>query len=264
MPSGTEPAPTDNPSPVPPVRRAALEYPISPVAMDTFVEALGYEFRDPTLLGQSLTHRSWCAEHAGFESNERLEFLGDAVLGLVVTDEIYRNLPEAGEGHLSRIRAEVVCSPALADMASELGIGSVLLLGKGEDSSGGRQRQSILADALEAVIGAMYIDGGEGVVRDLVDQIIGPRLAGAGTPDHKSRLHELAAQRYGAPVTYLITETGPEHDKTFEAEVRLGDDALGSGTGRSKKSAEQAAARQAWQTLAERRGDDPTREDTDG
>ncbi len=239
-------------------------YPISPKALADFVGRLGYEFEDQALLGRSLTHRSYCAEHAGFSSNERLEFLGDAVLGLVVTDDIFRRHPEAGEGQLSRIRASVVCAPALAEMAVELGLGEMILLGKGEAASGGRDRPSILADAMEAVIGAVYLDGGEVAARALVEHLVAPRLAAAGSPDHKSRLHELVAQEHDRQIRYEITEAGPEHDKTFRAVVLLDEDAFGSGSGRSKKQAEQAAAEEAWQRLDPQRGALPAEEESDG
>ena len=145
-----------------------MSLPVSATALESFQERLGYAFGDPDLLHRALTHRSWCAEHAEFSSNERLEFLGDAVLGVLVTDDIYRRYPDAGEGQLSRVRASVVCAAALADMARELGLGDVLLLGKGEAASGGRDRPSILADAMEAVIGAVYLDGGPRAAHALV------------------------------------------------------------------------------------------------
>ena len=236
-------------------------FPIPSVAFAAFRQRLGYEFVDVALLGQALTHRSWCAEHAGFGSNERLEFLGDAVLGLVVTDEIYERLPGAEEGQLSRVRAAVVCAPALAEMAVELDLGEVLLLGKGEAASGGRDRPSILADAMEAVIGAVHLDGGLEAAAELVGRLVEPRLANAGTPDHKSRLHELVAREPQRQVLYDITEDGPEHDKTFRAVVILDGEPWGSGVGRSKKQAEQAAAREAWQRLDRGPGEPPAREE---
>ncbi len=239
-------------------------HPIPPKALAAFGERLGYAFGDPGLLGQSLTHRSYCAEHAGYASNERLEFLGDAVLGVIVTDDIYRRHPEAGEGQLSRIRASVVCAPALAEMAVELDVGEVLLLGKGEAASGGRSRPSILADAMEAIIGAVYLDGGQLAAHELVDRLVAPRLADAGSPDHKSRLHEMVAQEHARQIRYEITEDGPEHDKTFRAVVFLDEDPFGSGSGRSKKQAEQAAAQEAWHQLGPQRGDAPAEEESDG
>ena len=247
-----------------PTAAPALRYPVAAKALAGFSDRLGYAFVDTALFGRSLTHRSYCAEHAGFSSNERLEFLGDAVLGMMVTDDIYRRHPEAGEGQLSRIRASVVCAPALAEMAAELGLGEVLLLGKGEAASGGRERPSILADAMEAVIGAVYLDGGQLAAQRLVDRLISPRLADAGSPDHKSRLHEMVAQEHDRQIRYQITEDGPEHDKTFRAVVFLDEDPFGTGSGRSKKQAEQAAAQQAWHQLGPHRGDEPAEEETDG
>lgn len=228
---------------------APSRHPISGRALEAFTERLGYRFADVDLLAQALTHRSWCAEHAGFTSNERLEFLGDAVLGLVVTDHLHTVLPDAGEGQMSRIRAAVVCAPALAEMGAQLELGQVLLLGKGEAASGGRDRPSILADAMEAVFGAVYIDGGLAAAADVIGRLVEPRLATAGAPDHKSRLHELAARDPHRRVAFEMTEEGPEHDKTFRAVVVLDGVPLGEGVGRSKKQAEQAAARDTWQRL---------------
>ncbi len=236
-------------------------HPIAPKALGAFIERLGYPFEDITLLGQALTHRSWCAEHAGYASNERLEFLGDAVLGMVVTDDIYALLPDAGEGQLSRVRAAVVCAPALAEMAAELDLGQVLLLGKGENASGGRSRPSILADAMEAVIGAVYLDGGIAAAAELVARLVAPRLVAAGAPDHKSRLHELVAREPDRQVWFELSEEGPEHDKTFRAVVVLDGQPMGMGVGRSKKQAEQAAARETWQQLDRELGELPEREE---
>lgn len=236
-------------------------HPISPAALQAFTARLGHTFTDADLLGRALTHRSWCAEHAGYASNERLEFLGDAVLGLVVTDDIYALLPDAGEGQLSRIRAAVVCAPALAEMAAELDLGEVLLLGKGERASGGRSRPSILADAMEAVIGAVYLDGGMEAAADLVARLVAPRLATSGAPDHKSRLHELVARDPERQVVFEISEEGPEHDKTFRAVVVLDGQPMGEGVARSKKQAEQAAARDTWQRLDREPGELPAREE---
>ena len=249
-----------------------LVFPIPGDRLARFVERLGHEFADAGLLGCSLTHRSWCAEHAGFESNERLEFLGDSVLGVVVSANLFRSYPDAGEGQLSRIRASVVCAPALAEMAADLGIGEVLLLGKGEAASGGRERPSILADAMEAVIGAVFLDGGISAARDLILGLVEPRLEAAGVPDYKSRLHERVAQEHDRQIRYEITDDGPEHDKTFRAVVLLDENPFGVGSGRSKKQAEQAAAREAWLLLDNqdgaaspaRAGDRPAREESDG
>ncbi|MEO6987916.1 MAG: ribonuclease III [Aquihabitans sp.] len=257
-----------------PVLRSSsgLEFPIPADKLARFIEQLGHDFVDPGLLGCSLTHRSWCAEHAGFESNERLEFLGDSVLGVIVSAYLFRSHPDAGEGQLSLIRASVVCSTALAEMAADLGLGEVLLLGKGEAASGGRERPSILADGMEAVIGAVFLDGGIAAARKLVLSMVEPRLEDAGVPDHKSRLHERVAQEHDRQIRYEITDAGPEHDKTFRAVVLLDEAPFGVGSGRSKKQAEQAAAREAWLLLdtqdgassPARDGDRPAREDSDG
>ena len=249
------------PAPAAPPRRGAPPHPIPPAALRSFIGRLGHDFADLELLCQALTHRSWCAEHAGYASNERLEFLGDSVLGIVVTDEIYGLLPDAGEGRLSRIRADVVCAPALAEMGAELDLGEVLLLGKGERASGGRSRPSILADAMEAVFGAVYLDGGLGAATEVITRLVAPRLATTGTPDHKSRLHELVARQPGREVVFEITEHGPEHDKTFRAVAVLDGMPMGSGTGRSKKQAEQAAARETWQRLDRGHAGPPAREE---
>ena len=213
-------------------------------------DRLGHTFADGELLERALTHRSWCAEHPGSRSNERLEFLGDAVLGLVVSDEVFARFADAEEGHLSRARAAVVCAPALAEMAAEMGLGPHLLLGKGEDASGGRERPSILADAMEAVFGAIYLDGGYEPTKHLVLRLIGDRLLDAGAQDYKSRLHELAAREHGGDVGFVVTEHGPEHDKSFKAIAIIDGTAMGAGEGRSKKQAEQAAAEAALEALS--------------
>lgn len=205
------------------------------------------------MLEHALTHRSWCAENDGFDSNERLEFLGDAVLGMVVTDHLFATHPELAEGELAKIRASVVSSAALAEVARLLGLGSFLLLGKGETSSGGADKPSILADSMEAVLGAVYLDGGMGPARRLVLSVFGDRIAdsvdGPGGGDFKTVLQELAVQCYTDLPTYHVTASGPDHEKRFEAVVSIGGEVRGAGSGRSKKQAEQAAARQACADL---------------
>ncbi|HEX2039975.1 MAG TPA: ribonuclease III [Acidimicrobiales bacterium] len=221
--------------------------------LDALAERLGHDFGDPTLLARAMAHRSWCAETAGEDPNERLEFLGDAVLGLVVTDHIFRTYPDLPEGELAKVRASVVNSASLAELALELGLGEALLLGKGEDQSGGREKPSILADAMEAVIGAVYIDGGWGPAADLVMRLLGERIAeaaaGPGGQDYKTRLQELGARRFDELPRYEVADEGPDHAKRFYATVHLGDEPRGTGEGRSKKQAEQAAARVAWEML---------------
>jgi ribonuclease-3 len=218
------------------------------------VERLGRQFAEPELLARAMAHRSWCAETTGVESNERLEFLGDAVLGLVVTDHVYRTYPGLPEGHLAQVRAAVVNAGALAEVADQLGLGQYLLLGKGEDASGGREKPSILADAMEAVIGAVYLDGGWEAAADLVMTLLGERIAeaaaGPGGHDFKTRLQELAARRFDELPRYQVVGDGPDHAKHFSATVFLAGRPAGTGEGRSKKQAEQGAARMAWQDLS--------------
>jgi ribonuclease-3 len=214
---------------------------------------LGWNVGNQELFSQALAHRSWCAEHAGREPNERLEFLGDAVLGLVVTDYLYRTHPDLPEGELAKARAAVVNSVSLAGTARELQLGNALFLGKGEDSSGGRSKLSILADAMEALIGAIYLDAGYGTVNDIVLELLGERLReaarGPGDEDYKTRLQELCAQTYDELPVYRIADSGPDHAKVFQAEVAVKGRSLGRGAGRSKKQAEQMAARYAWFAL---------------
>ena len=222
--------------------------------------ALGREFQDPSRLDAALTHRSYCAEHPDTSSNERLEFLGDAVLGLVVTVHIYDGYPELPEGELAKVRAAVVNAEVLAELATQVGVGPALLLGKGEDASGGRTKPSILADAMEAVIAAVYLDGGwraaQDLVLDLLDDRIRAGAAGPGGEDFKTRLQELAAQRFDQLPRYQVRAEGPDHSKRFYARVRLDGAVWGEGEGRSKKQAEQAAARAAWQRVHDVEGAD--------
>ncbi|HET7488967.1 MAG TPA: ribonuclease III [Acidimicrobiales bacterium] len=217
-------------------------------------QRLGRRFSDPALLARALAHRSWCAEVAGDESNERLEFLGDSVLGLVITDHVYRTYPALPEGELAKVRASVVNSAALAEVAAELDIGAHLRLGKGEDASGGREKPSILADAMEAIIGAMYLDGGWDAAAALVLGLLGERVAeaaaGPGGQDYKTRLQELAARTFDQLPRYHVVDEGPDHAKRFYATVSVAGTERGKGEGRSKKQAEQAAARAAWASLA--------------
>jgi ribonuclease-3 len=200
-----------------------------------------------------VAHRSWCAETPGSKSNERLEFLGDAVLGLVVTDHLFRTYSDLPEGELAKVRASVVNSAALAEVAAELDIGAALLLGKGEDQSGGREKPSILADAMEALIGAVYMDAGWDAAEGLVMRLLGDRIAeaaiGPGGQDYKTRLQELSAHRFEHLPRYEVHDDGPDHAKRFYATVSVGGAVHGRGEGRSKKQAEQEAARVAWQAL---------------
>jgi len=227
--------------------------------IDALQARIGHRFERCELLDLALSHRSWCAEHEGRPSNERLEFLGDAVLGLIVTEEIFGRYPDRAEGELAKIRASVVSEPALATLAETLELGAHLRLGRGEAASGGRHKDSILADATEALIGAMWLDGGNEAVSRLVLEGLGPGIDKAaldpGDTDHKTRLQEHAARLSLESPRYVLRSSGPDHDKQFEAEVWIGTRLMGRGSGGSKKSASQQAARAAEHTLA---GDTPT------
>lgn len=229
---------------------------------DELCRRLDYQFRDPDLLELSLRHRSWCAENGAVESNERLEFLGDAILGLIVTDHLFRTAPDTSEGVLARHRSELVSAAALAQVARSVHLGAALALGKGEEATGGRDKTSILADGMEAVIGGVYLDSGLDAATTLVLALLERRIddvvRGSLASDHKSRLQELAAHRFGHLPRYSLTEDGPEHEKRFWARVELGGVEWGRGEGRTKKEAEQAAARLAHDRLCR---DDPTAAD---
>jgi ribonuclease-3 len=209
------------------------------------------------LLGLALTHRSFAYENGGLPTNERLEFLGDSVLGLVVTDELYRSHPDLPEGQLAKLRASVVNMTSLAGVARRLGeggLGQHLLLGRGEETTGGRDKDSILADALEALIGAVHLGCGLDTAAGLVHRLFDPLLAEAATRgaalDWKTSLQELgAAQGLGAP-SYVVEDEGPDHAKTFSAAVVLDGTVHGRGSGRTKKAAEQEAAEAAWRALS--------------
>jgi ribonuclease-3 len=213
---------------------------------------LGYAFTDISLLETAMHHRSWNAENDGGESNERLEFLGDAVLGWVVADIVYSQHSDLPEGKLTDLRKSVVNANALAEVAADLGIGEHLMLGKGEDTAGGREKTSILSDALEAVIGAVYIDAGPQTTHDVVSALMGKRIVdavgGLDRLDAKTRLQELAS-KLEAHVHYKVDDEGPDHEKMFFATVFVGDRELGYGEGKSKKAAEQIAAEIACDVL---------------
>lgn len=224
----------------------------------SLLRALGIEL-DAELLTLALTHRSYAYENGGLPPNERLEFLGDAVLGLVITDRLYNDHPDLPEGQLAKLRASVVNQHALAGVARELGeggLGSYLLLGRGEELTGGRDKASILADGLEAVLGAVYLQNGIDVSREVIYRLFDPLLTeapqlGAGL-DWKTSLQELtAASGLGVP-EYTVGEQGPDHRKEFHASVAVGGDVLGRGDGGTKKEAEQKAAETAWRELSER------------
>jgi len=214
--------------------------------------ALGVDIT-PASLERALTHRSYAYENDNPPTNERLEFLGDSVLGLVVTDTLFRSYPIMPEGQLAKLRAAVVQMRALAEVARELSLGSYVRLGRGEEFTGGRNKSSILADTLEAVIGAVYIDCGLAEADALVHRLFDPVIArsaelGAGL-DWKTSLQELTAARLLGVPDYKVEESGPDHQKSFRAVVIVGGRELGSGEGRSKKEAEQHAAEAAWNTL---------------
>ena len=203
-----------------------------------------------------MAHRSWCAEVAGGElSNERLEFLGDAVLGWVVADLAYRQYTDLPEGKLTDLRKSVVNASALAEVAISLDLGSYLLLGRGESTAGGRLKPSILSDAFEAVLGAIYIDAGVTAAYEFVERVIGERLRTAidrlDRLDHKTLLQELAVRQFDAAPVYVLSEEGPDHAKIFTASVLVAGTVWGAGTGRSKKLAEQEAASMACSALRE-------------
>lgn len=211
---------------------------------------IGHVFASPELLAHALTHSSYVnesAEKTSF-SNERLEFFGDAVLGLVVTEELFHAFPDSPEGKLSIIKSRLVSGSRLAAYARSLGLGACLLLGKGEERLGGREKESILSSAFEAVVAAVYIDGGIEAARSFIKQVFGRDLkesgAGAEQLDYKSRLQKLTQKKYGMMPTYVVTATaGPDHRKQFRVEARIGDMLASSATGKSKKEAEQGAAR---------------------
>jgi ribonuclease-3 len=212
---------------------------------------------EPALLQRALTHRSYAYEHGGLPTNERLEFLGDAVLGLVITTTLYHNHPELAEGQLAKLRASVVNMRALADVARTLcpgGLGPYLLLGKGEEATGGRDKASILADTLEALLGAIYLQHGIERTSQVIHKLFDPLLAdsaarGAGL-DWKTSLQELTAERSLGVPEYRVEESGPDHAKTFTSWVIVAGARYGGATGASKKEAEQRAAEAAWRELS--------------
>jgi ribonuclease III len=232
--------------------RTTVTEPASPSHGELCVN-LGVADLEPELLERALTHRSYAYENGGLPTNERLEFLGDAVLGVVVTETLYRAHPDLSEGRLAKLRAAVVNARALADVGRTLDLGSHVRLGRGEESTGGRDKASILSDTVEAVIGAVYIDAGFTVASEVVHRLFDPVIAaasrmGAGL-DWKTSLQELAADADLGVPEYLIDESGPDHQKTFTARVRVGSQIYGQGAGRSKKEAEQQAAETAYQTI---------------
>jgi ribonuclease-3 len=217
------------------------------------IESLGGDV-DRAVIELAVTHRSFAYENGGLPTNERLEFLGDAVLGVVITEELYRRHPALPEGQLAKLRAAIVNSRALAAVGRTIELGSFVKLGRGEQASGGREKSSIVADAVEAIIGAYYLDRGTEATRALVLRLFADALDEAATLgaglDWKTSLQELAAERSLGSPEYVVLESGPDHQKAFHATVVLGDAEVGEGRGNSKKQAEQLAAEQAWTALS--------------
>ena len=216
--------------------------------------AIGYQFRNITLLQNALSHSSYANErwHDSLKSNERLEFLGDSVLGMVVADYLYRNFPNRPEGELTRMRADMVCEKTLATVANTLGLGQHLMLGRGEELGGGRQRESILADAVESVIAACYLDGGMDAAKQFIQKfiLVNVPLTKLKNADYKTALQELVQQKKNQVLAYnLVGESGPDHDKEFRVELTINGKVAGVGVGSSKKRAEQAAAQVALELL---------------
>ena len=222
----------------------------------TLEERIGYQFRDEALLKQALTHSSFTNEQKinKAKNYERLEFLGDAVLELVSSEFLFREHPEVPEGELTKQRASMVCEPSLAFCARDLELGEFMRLGKGEESTGGRNRDSITSDAMEAVIGAIYLDGGMTAAKAFIDRFILSDLEDKQLfYDSKSNLQELVQGKFRQELSYeLLEESGPEHNKTFRVSVHMGEEVLGEGQGRTKKAAEQQAAYKALLRLRER------------
>ena len=216
--------------------------------------AIGYRFRNITFLQNALTHSSYANErwHNSLMSNERLEFLGDSILGMLVAEYLYRNFPDRPEGELTRMRADMVCEKALAVVANQIGLGSHLLLGRGEEQGGGRNRESILADAVESVIAACYLDGGMEAAQKFVKTFVLTRVpvTKLNNADYKTMLQEMVQQKRNQVLSYaLVGETGPDHEKQFLVELTLNGVVVGRGEGTSKKRAEQDAARVALEAL---------------
>ncbi len=216
--------------------------------MDGLEQKLKYQFKDRTLLLTALSHSSYANENKGegIMSNERLEFLGDSVLGQVVASHLYLSYPQMPEGQMTRLRAELVCEHSLFSVARTLELGHYIRLGKGEEHTGGRNRESILADAVEALIAAMYLDGGSGISHDFIHRMILDQtdiLKKHPLSDYKTALQELVQRKSGQVLSYEpIAETGPDHKKTFTVQVSLNGQPIGTGSGRTKKEAEQFAA----------------------
>lgn len=216
--------------------------------------AIGYRFQNITLLQNALTHSSYANErwHNSLLSNERLEFLGDSILGMVVAEHLYKQFPDRPEGELTKMRADMVCETSLAQIAVRLDLGKHLLLGHGEERFGGRTRPSILADAVESVIAACFLDGGMAAAESFINRFVlcDVPVSKLHNTDYKTALQELIQQKKNQVLCYrLVGESGPDHDKTFTAQVLLNDAVIGEGSGSSKKRAEQDAARAALEKI---------------
>ena len=217
-------------------------------------QAIGYRFQNITLLQNALTHSSYANErwHDSLRSNERLEFLGDSILGMVVAEYLYHHFPDRPEGELTRMRADMVCERSLAAVANRIGLGQHLQLGHGEEQGGGRHRDSILADAVESVIAASFLDGGMAAAQGIIQRFVlcDVPVTKLHNVDHKTALQELVQQKKNQVLSYaLVGESGPDHDKEFAVEVMLNGQVVGKGVGSSKKRAEQDAARAAIAAL---------------
>lgn len=225
--------------------------------LSTLEKTIGVSFANPSLLKQALTHSSYVNENPGIApaSNERLEFLGDAILGMLIAEKLYRDFPQLNEGEMTRLRAALVCRETLYRTARDTGLGDYLYLGKGEEASGGRRKPANLARALEALVAAVFLDQGLDRTREVMLRLFGTELERFARSDlivdYKSRLQELIQARHQLTPTYHLVETsGPDHVRQFTAEVRVGGRVVGRGTGRSKKTAETEAARSALEQLA--------------
>lgn len=225
--------------------------------LEAFQRAIGYRFHDLDLLRRALTHPSYINEHPDDETghNQRLEFLGDAVLDFIAGAWVYTHYSDFDEGRMTRLRAALVCTKTLAQLARKVGIGRVLRLGRGEEEAGGRERDANLCDAFEALVGALYLDGGMVAAENFIQPLIGPvaeaTLAAEADWDAKSRLQEWSQAELGVTPRYrIVAEMGPDHAKTFVAQVLLDGEVQGQGSGASKQAAEQAAAQEAWEALA--------------
>lgn len=222
--------------------------------MKDLQEAIGYTFHDPALLTEAMTHSSYAYEqHKNMKYNERLEFLGDAVLSIVVSDYIYKHCPQLPEGELTKLRASLVCEKSLFDFAKQIDLGSYLRLSNGERRNGGAKRPSIVSDAFEALIAAIYLDGGMEAAKKHILRFVVPEIEqhkNHSFKDYKTKLQEIIQKNPGEKLEYhLVGSTGPDHDKHFKVEVCLNSNVIGRGGGRSKKEAEQQAAREALELM---------------